>query len=141
MTQLDGSFGFLVSRLANALRGALEARLAAYGLTAPQWAALMRLREKDDWPLKELGTTLGIDKATIGGIIQRLEVKALIRRRQDDVDARYYRVSLTDAGRQVAEETACFGDDVNGSVLTHFSEQERAQFLRMLQQARRALSE
>jgi DNA-binding MarR family transcriptional regulator len=139
MTQLDSSFGFQVSRLANALRTALEARLAGYGLTAPQWAALMRLLEKDDWPQKELGNALGTDKATIGGVIRRLEAKALVQRRRDDNDARYFLVSLTDKGRRIAMKTARFGADVNTGVLSDFTESDRTLFLDMLRQARDAL--
>jgi DNA-binding MarR family transcriptional regulator len=139
MAWLDASFGFLVNRLAVVLRKELEAELAAHYLTAPQWAVLMRLQDKDAWPQKELGASLGMDKATVGGVIQRLEKRALIHRRRDDRDVRIWRVSLTAAGRQLAETTASYGEAVNKAALAGFSESERSALLTLLQRAQRAL--
>jgi DNA-binding MarR family transcriptional regulator len=139
MNTLDTSLGFLVSRLASALRADLEAALAPHELTAPQWAVLMRLREREGWPQKELGDSLGVNKATIGGVVLRLEKKGLIRRRRDEADARYFQVMLTPAGRLLAEATAPLGAQVNRAALAGFSEAEAELFQSMLLRARRAL--
>ena len=140
MTRLDASLGFLANRLAATLRDALEARLAGDGLTAPQWAVLMRLMEKEGWAQTELGESLGMDKATVGGIVQRLERKKLIRRRRGGLDARRRRVSLTDAGRRLAKATAHFGEAVNAKALVGFSDAEEAALKTFLNRAYRTLA-
>jgi MarR family transcriptional regulator, lower aerobic nicotinate degradation pathway regulator len=139
MAWLDGSLGFRVNRLAVVLRKELDARLAAHKLTAPQWAVLMRLRDLDARPQKEVGASLGMDKATVGGVIQRLERRALIRRQRNDDDVRAFKVSLTAAGRKLAETTAPYGEAVNKAALAGFSDEERSALLTMLQRAQRAL--
>ncbi len=135
--QLNISFGFQISRLSNGLRSALEGRLAIHNLTAPQWATLMRMSERDDWAIKELGLSLGMDKATIGGIVQRLEARQLLQRRKDENDARIYRVSLTLCGQRIVEETANLGEAVNEVALSGLSENEKRQFLLLIQRVRR----
>ena len=139
MAWLDGSLGFLVNRLAVVLRQELEAKLAAEKLTAPQWAVLLRLLDSDARLQRELGVSLGMDKATVGGVIQRLEKRALIRRRRDHDDVRAIKVSLTAAGRKLAQTTAPYGEAVNKAALAGFTEEERAALLAMLQRAQRAL--
>jgi DNA-binding MarR family transcriptional regulator len=135
MTRLDASFGFHLSRLANALRAALETRLRPFDLTAPQWAVLMRLGERDTWPQRQLGASLGMDKATVGGVILRLERKHLIRRHRDGGDARVMRVSLSEDGRRLADATAACGEAVNAQALADFDGGERDAVVVLLRRA------
>ncbi|MGA2495537.1 MAG: MarR family winged helix-turn-helix transcriptional regulator [Roseiarcus sp.] len=140
MWSLDESLGFQVNRLAGAMRSAIEARLASSGLTAPQWATLMRLLERDGWPQKELGQSQGMDKATIGGVVARLEAKGLVGRAIDPDDARVHRVTLTSAGRKLARELRPLAAEVNGRATAALSRPEAAELLTLLVRARESLS-
>lgn len=136
---LDESLGFQVNRLAAAMRAALESRLAAHGLTAPQWATLMRLLERDGWPQRELGESQGMDKATVGGVIARLEAKGLVGRAGHPEDARVNLVALTSKGRRLARAMRPFADVVNGRAKAALSAEESKLLQTLLIRARRAL--
>lgn len=137
---LDESLGFQVNRLAGALRAALEARLIEHGLTAPQWATLMRLLERDGWPQKELGDSQGMDKATVGGIIARLETKGLVARRADPDDGRVNRVTLTPPGRRLARALRPLAAEVNARAAAGLDAREAAALHSLLIRARASLT-
>ncbi|MGD0187148.1 MAG: MarR family transcriptional regulator [Roseiarcus sp.] len=137
---LDESLGFQVNRLAGAMRAALEARLVEHGLTAQQWATLMRLLERDGWPQKELGESQGMDKATIGGIIARLEAKGLIARRPDLDDRRVNRVTLTAPGRRLALALRPLAAEVNARATAGLEAREAAALRALLIRARASLT-
>jgi DNA-binding MarR family transcriptional regulator len=139
MRTLDDSLGFQVNRLAAAMRAAFEARLAPYELTAPQWATMMRLLERDGRPQKELGDCQSMDKATVGGIIARLEAKSLIAREVDPDDGRANRVTLTAAGRELAQRLEPFAEEVNGRATASLTLEETKQLHSLLIRARSSL--
>jgi DNA-binding MarR family transcriptional regulator len=140
MWTLNQSLGFHVNRLAGAMRTAMEARLVPHGLTAPQWGTLMRLLEHDGWPQRELGQSLGMDKATIGGVIARLEAKRLLMRQVDPEDARVKCVTLTAAGRKLSRALQPLAEEVNDRATATFSPREVAQLVSLLTRARSDLS-
>jgi len=139
MRTLDDSLGFQVNQLAGAMKTAIEARLAPFGLTAQQWATMMRLLERDGWPQKDLGESQGMDKATVGGIIARLEHKGLIAREADPDDGRVNRVTLTSVGRRLATELKPLADEVNGCATADLTLEERTQLVSLLLRARNSL--
>jgi DNA-binding MarR family transcriptional regulator len=122
------------------MRAALEARLVEHGLTAQQWATLMRLLERDGWPQKELGESQGMDKATIGGIIARLEAKGLIARRPDLDDRRVNRVTLTAPGRRLALALRPLAAEVNARATAGLEAREAAALRALLIRARASLT-
>jgi DNA-binding MarR family transcriptional regulator len=52
----------------------------------------------------ELGTTLGLAKSSLTGLVDRTERNGLVRREPDPGDARAVWVTLTPRGRELAEE-------------------------------------
>lgn len=113
MFKLDESLGFLLNRAAIAMRWAIEERLAAFDLTAPQWAVLARLWEEDGQSPGVLGKGLHFDKTTATGIVDRLEQKGLVRKIRDAEDRRLIRVNLTDKGRKLQQELPPLAAEVN----------------------------
>lgn len=140
MFSLDTSLGFRVSRLAASLRGELERRLARHDLTAPQWASLIRLQTGGPLSQRCLGDDLGFDKATIGGIVGRLEAKGLVERHKGE-DRRVSLVSLTAAGDALARQTSAYGEEINRRALSGFSDEERSRLLADLSRMTKALAE
>ena len=82
----------------------------------------------------------GMDKATVGGVVQRLEAKGLVARESDPDDGRVNRVTLTTAGRTLAAQLKPFADEVNGRATARLSSEEAKQLLSLLIRARGGLS-
>ncbi|HEY1486593.1 MAG TPA: MarR family transcriptional regulator, partial [Micromonosporaceae bacterium] len=60
------------------------------------------LRDRDP-TMNELGAHLGLDKSSITGLVDRAERRGLVRRVASSRDRRSVHVSITDAGRAIAE--------------------------------------
>ena len=68
------------------------------GLTAPQFDIVATLGNTQGMSFKELGDKTLITKGTLTGVIDRLEVKALVRRVASPSDGRSQLVQLTRTG-------------------------------------------
>ncbi|MFU1479221.1 MarR family winged helix-turn-helix transcriptional regulator [Roseovarius sp. C7] len=72
---------------------------------------------------------MAYDRATIGGVIDRLERKGLLRREINPRDRRARILHLTPEGRQVIETLRPAVALVQGDILDGLSEAERDEFL------------
>jgi len=75
-----------------------------HGLTAPQYNVLNILAADDDGrglSQRELGDILVVDRSNVTGLIDRMEKCSWVRRADDPVDRRIYRVELTPKGRKL----------------------------------------
>lgn len=122
--KIDESFGFLVNRLATAMRRAFEKRLEEYGLTAPQYGFLLRLFEEDGQPLSRIGKGLYCDKPTITGIANRLEKKGFIRKVKDEKDRRVVKAVLTEKGKGLKDPLRKTAMDLNEATTKGFTANE-----------------
>jgi DNA-binding MarR family transcriptional regulator len=79
---------------------------AAEETTAAQYRALWVLASRSPWRLVDLAGALGVTQSSAGRMCGRLARKGLARRHPGRGDRRTVLVSLTAAGRQVADEAA-----------------------------------
>ena len=104
-------------------------------LTPVQYAALSLLREKSGVDQATLAGLIAYDRATMGGVIDRLENKGLVRRQVNARDRRARELFITEAGLdlldKVTPEVAAIQDDM----LPGLSPEERATFLRLAAKA------
>jgi DNA-binding MarR family transcriptional regulator len=71
-----------------------------HGLTAAQYNVLNILAASPEGiSQRELGDRLVVDRSNVTGLLDRLEKSGWVRRTDDPVDRRVYRVVLTPAGR------------------------------------------
>lgn len=98
-------FGIRFSLLARRWRRALDAQLAAAGLSDATWLPLVHLQENGDGiTQKDLAALVGIDSSSLVRLLDILSRSGLVERRVDPADARARRIHLTGAGRdRVAE--------------------------------------
>ncbi|NDK88552.1 MarR family transcriptional regulator [Gordonia desulfuricans] len=73
--------------------------LEPLGLTHPQYLVMLALWEESPRAVKDIGTVLQLDSATLSPLLKRLEANGLIVRRRRDDDERNVDVELTDEGR------------------------------------------
>jgi len=81
----------------------------------------------------ELGTHLGVDKASIVALLDRLERAGLIERRRSTRDRRRQGISLTDAGSAELEALMVQVRGLERHMASRFSKPELEQFLGYLQ--------
>jgi DNA-binding MarR family transcriptional regulator len=74
-----------------------------FGLT-PQQGKLLCVLMSGPLGMGGLGSTLGLAKSSLTGLVDRCAQRGLVRREPDPEDARAVRVALTEEGGKVTEE-------------------------------------
>ncbi len=75
--------------------------LRQYRLTQPQADVIFTLGNTDGLTFREIGELTLITKGTLTGVVDRLEKKSLVKRRQGNEDRRCTRVVLTKKGNRL----------------------------------------
>ncbi len=116
MVRVEDCISFLVNKAAQGISRRVRDALTPHGVTAPQFAVLMVLWERDGSSAAEIGTRLSVDSATLTGLIDRLEAAVLLTRQACGTDRRVHRLQLTDAGRAARPALEAAMDRVNAAV-------------------------
>lgn len=97
---------FLLHDLARHSRMEADRRAAAQGLTLAQWKILIHLERQAGLSQKELAEILEVEPITIARLIDRLETRGLVQRRDDPADRRIWRLHLTKGAAPVLKALA-----------------------------------
>jgi MarR family transcriptional regulator, temperature-dependent positive regulator of motility len=122
--------GHLVRRLQQVAVRLFAAGTEA-GLTPVQFAAMAALRQRPGVDQATLSALIGYDRATIGGVIDRLEVRGLVERRAAPEDRRQKLVSLTAPGRRTHDRALGEVEAMQERLLAPLTAQERREFDRL----------
>jgi len=133
-------FGFRVARIARRLRQAVDAELRTFGLTEATWRPLAYVgRLGGGVRQKELATALSIEGPTLVRLLDNLERRGLIERREDETDRRARGIYLTRAGRELAVRVAKVGTEVQTRALARVPAADLETCQRVLNQIEREL--
>ena len=83
----------------------------------------------------DLAATIGFDRATIGGVVDRLEHKGLVRRVVGAQDRRARQLHLTPEGRKLLVASRPVVQALQADVLAPLSPAERSAFLGLAHKA------
>ena len=78
--------------------------LVDFGITTPQFNALLVLRDNPNITMGDLCEKLFLACSTATDLIDRMEKNGLLERSRDKQDRRVIRLSISDKGRQVISE-------------------------------------
>jgi DNA-binding MarR family transcriptional regulator len=96
----DRTLGFALKRVQQVLRNRMDARLAAYRLTSPQYAVLALLAEHPGISNAELARRSFVTPPTMIRMIATLTDEGVITRDERTAAARTRPIALTPAGRK-----------------------------------------
>lgn len=92
-----------LAQLTFAIQGSLAKRAAHHDLSLIQTRLLGVLRDRQP-TMQELARLLDLDKSSVTGLIDRAELRRLVRRVPSSDDRRSVRVKLTSRGRRVIRQ-------------------------------------
>jgi MarR family transcriptional regulator, organic hydroperoxide resistance regulator len=127
---------FALAKVCRAHRGNVGEMLAEVGLHVGQEMVLLELWDQDGLRGVELASKLGVEAPTVTKMVRRLERCGLVERRQDQEDARSFRVYLTGEGRSLEERVARCWERAEEQLLAGMNAGERRNFHRLLTKAR-----
>jgi MarR family transcriptional regulator, lower aerobic nicotinate degradation pathway regulator len=128
---LDSQAGFLL-RKAQQRHLSIFSSLMAEGLTAQQFAALVKLAEAGPSSQNSLGRQTAMDNSTINGVVKRLSQRGLVEKFPSDEDHRLHMLRLTDEGMRVHERVLPLAIEITRLTLAPLGRGEQTTLLRLL---------
>jgi DNA-binding MarR family transcriptional regulator len=116
-------------------RAAAE-HLRAYGLNYAQFDVLAHVGAAEGCKQKELGESLLVTKGNVSHLVDQMERRGLVSRRQEGRTNRLY---LTEEGRRLFEEVVPAHEDLVHQQMSALPEEEQAQLHELLRELDRSL--
>ena len=132
--------GHLIRRLHQIATHAFSARAqrAGYDLTPVQFAAMDAISANPGVDQARVAALIAYDRATIGGVIDRLEKKGLVLRKVSQRDRRAREVFLTKEGEKLVADMFPVVRAMQDDILRGLNVEERQTFLGLAAKATRA---
>ena len=129
--------GHLIRRLHQISTAAFADHLKAAGIdmTSVQFAALHAICDTPGVDQATLALRIAYDRATIGGVVDRLERKGWVTRTVNPDDKRARQVALTKEGQDVLRKVTPIVTALQDDILGGLSDAERAQFVALASKA------
>lgn len=117
-------FSYCFYKGALILRERLSDKMVEFGLVPPHIGLLRLLKEFGEHSQNQLAEQLGIDKATMVKLIDKLEQKKAIERNQDTKDRRIWRIRITSSGEKLLVKVSAIRQVVEADFLSSLTEAE-----------------
>ena len=129
--------GHLIRRLHQIHKSVFQTRMreAGYDLTSVQFAALTAIAAYPGRDQASIAGLIAHDRATMGGVIDRLEQKGLIARAVSTRDRRARELTLTPEGHAVLKDVRPRVECIQPEILPGLTDDERAEFIRLAHKA------
>jgi DNA-binding MarR family transcriptional regulator len=125
--------GFLIRRAQQIAVALFLAETGALGITNSQFGILFVLKHQPGIDQISLSKLLGLDRSTTGMVLGKLEKAGFVGRSVGAHDRRRRNLALTRAGERMLEQLAEPARRAQTHVLSPFTAEERAAFLRLLE--------
>jgi DNA-binding MarR family transcriptional regulator len=135
----DFRIGFLVHDVSRLRQILFDQAMRPHGATRAQWWVLAQLSRRPEGGMTqaELARLLGLGKVATGSMIDRLEASGFVRRRDDALDRRIYRIVMTAKGRAMLARMVDIGRRLNGLILDGVAAEDMAAADRVLTRIKR----
>lgn len=124
----NGQFGFLISQARNAVFAALDKEMLPLGLTASQFVVVVGAMRDRARTVNEFCQLAGIEPGPMSRLLDRMELKGIVRRERDSDDRRQVNITLTEKGAALYPQINAAIHKVYGQLLKGFSEPEALAF-------------
>jgi DNA-binding MarR family transcriptional regulator len=131
--ELHARPGFLIRRAQQIAVALFLEETGPLGITNTQYGILLVLKNRPGIDQISVAKLLGLDRSTTGMVLGKLEKAGLIGRHIEKHDRRRRNLALTPAGERMLDQLAEPARRAQTRVLSAFSTDERADFLRLLE--------
>ena len=130
--RIEDQVGYLLRRAHQRASAIFQASIGDPNITPTQYSSMVNLNEYNELSQNLLGRLVGMDKATMQGVVRRLRERGLVDSRPDPGDARRTLLSLTTEGQRLTSKLLLNGPAVSRETLKPLSAQEQKQLLDLL---------
>jgi len=121
--------GYWINKVERTIKNIHDRRFQELGITVSQASLLHQLWHKDGMTQKEIQEKLSMRGASVSGLVDVLLKKGLIERKQDEEDARFKRLYLTEKGREIEGKTIRLMMELDEEIMEGFTEEENAMLI------------
>ena len=126
--------GHLIRRLQQIAVAIFMEETAPYDITPVQYAALIAVKKHPDVDVTRLSSLIAFDRSTLGNVVERLEAKRWLVRREGQSDRRIKLLRITSAGRKMLTTIEPAVQRAQQRILAPISKPERKRFVERLKQ-------
>ncbi|PRX20049.1 DNA-binding MarR family transcriptional regulator [Actinoplanes italicus] len=135
MSAMDDRLGLVIKRAEQALIARKTAVLREFGLTVPQYAALLLLSANDGMSAAQLARESLVTPQTMATVLTNLEAKGLIARDPSPLHQKVVVNRVTPAGAALLEKADAAALRVERSLAAAYTGTEREQLAALLERA------
>ena len=135
------TLGFVLHEVARLLKRRFEQKAKELGLTRAQWQTLAYLNVHEGIHQGKLADILEIESITLVRILDKLEARGLIERRQHPTDRRMWQLYLREDARPLIAAMQKIGDATRAEALAGVTDADRELLLQTLKTMKRNLAE
>jgi DNA-binding MarR family transcriptional regulator len=125
----DRDFFIVLHDVARLMRTRFDQRARAQGMTRAQWIILARLERQPGLSQNEMAAICEVEPITVGRLIDRLEARGLVERRNDPSDRRIHRLHLLPAAKPIIDEIMHYKDQMKNELLSGLDHTLLEQFI------------
>ena len=126
------TIGFVLHDVGRLMRKRFEQQAAHLGFTRSQWLVLLHLAKNEGIHQAGLAEILEVEPISLVRILDKLESRGLIERRQHPTDRRLWLLFLNPEARSSLEPLHAIGEATRSEALAGLPGADRAALLRML---------
>jgi len=130
--RIEEQVGYLLRRAHQRASSIFQVTIGDPNITPTQYSSMVKLHEYTELSQNHLGRLVGMDKATMQGVVRRLKDRRLVDSRPDPGDARRTLLSLTTGGQNIVNKLLMNGPAVSRETLKPLSAVEQRQLLDLL---------
>jgi DNA-binding MarR family transcriptional regulator len=134
MKQVYGKPGHLIRRAQQIAVAIFIEECAAFDITPVQYAALVAIRENPGIDATRLSALVAFDRSTLGNVLERLEVKGVVRRRAGKEDRRVKALALTQVGQELLTAVEPAVERAQARILSPLAPADQATLMALLGQ-------
>lgn len=136
---LQDSYGFHFNLIFLHIKKKMDERLKPLDLTHLQFSILMNVYKYNLSTQKEILQYTNGDEASVTRLIDRLELKGLIKRVKSETDKRKKKIILTETGEALINKAIGQAIRINKEIVKDLDKDESEELLRLLQKVHNSL--
>jgi DNA-binding MarR family transcriptional regulator len=129
---LEDHAGYWLRYVSNHVSHAFARRVEEKGITVAEWVILRTLYAPPSSSVSILAETTGLTRGAVSKLVDRLEAKRLISRKNVATDKRRQELTLTPAGRALVPDLAELADENDSYFFGTLSRTEREQLIALM---------
>ena len=130
--RIEEQIGYLLRRAHQRASSIFQTTIGDPNITPTQYSSMVKLHEYTELSQNLLGRLVGMDKATMQGVVRRLRDRGLVDSRPDPGDARRTLLSLTLEGQKLVAKLLMNGTAVSRETLKPLTGVEQRHLLELL---------